>query len=250
MIVTFLNLVLAVVGSLALALAVFVLINQPFQCMWSRHWLRQRLGISHVSRAVQPPPSISHTMIQNLSHDAVMNEEMANLLDAVAREIHLGRSLTAAFLHTYRAFPLLADHVQPIAQSCERNVSLTEALRASGSTSQSAGIPTSVVFGMRALWAATTGGTGALALERAASTLRERTAIQYERRAQSAQARLSVRILTWLPVVFLGVQFTTNPQARWFLLASPVGWAFLLGGLGLNWYGRRWMNRVVRGTTS
>ena len=85
------------------------------------------------------------------------------------------------------------------------------------------------------------------ALERAAATLRERTAIQYERRAQSAQARLSIKILTWLPVAFLGWQIITNPLARWFLFASPFGRALLVGGLGLNWYGRRWMNRVVLG---
>lgn len=248
MIMTFLNLMLAIVGSLALAIAVFILIDQPLQCMWSRHWLRQRLGASHVAQPLLDPPVTPHGASHYLTPDAVISEEMANLLDAVGREMHLGRSLTAAFLHSYHAFPLLADHVQPIAQSCERGVSLTEALRTSETTSMSATIPSSVVFGTRALWAATTGSTGALALERAAATLRERTAIQYERRAQSAQARLSVQILTWLPVAFLGWQFITNPLARWFLLTSPTGWAFLVGGLGLNWYGRRWMNRVVQGT--
>lgn len=248
MIMTFFNLILAIVGSLALALAVFILIDQPLRCVWSRHWLRQRLGTSHVLQPLVEPPAVPHTASHNLTADAVISEEMANLLDAVGREMHLGRSLTAAFLHSYQAFPLLADYVRPIAQPCERGVSLTEALRTSATTSPSATIPSSVVFAMRALWAASTGSTGALALERAATTLRERTAIHFERRAQSAQARLSVQILTWLPVVFLGWQFITNPLARWFLIASPAGWAFLAGGLGLNWYGRRWMNRVVEGT--
>ncbi len=248
MIITFLNLVLAVVGSLALGLAVFILIDQPLQCVWSRHWLRQRLGNSYAMRPLIEPLSAQHAANHNLTPDAVISEEMANLLDAVSREMHLGRSLTAAFLHSYHLFPLLADYVLPIAQSCERGVSLAEALPTSETTSMSTTIPSSVVFGTRALWAATTGSTGALALERAAATLRERTAIHYERRAQSAQARLSVQILTWLPVAFLGWQFITNPLARWFLLASPAGWAFLAGGLSLNWYGRRWMNRVVQGT--
>lgn len=248
MIITFLNLVLAIVGSLALALAVFILLDQPLQCVWSRHWLRQRLGNSHAMRPPIEPLSTQRAASHNLTPDAVISEEMANLLDAVGREMHLGRSPTAAFLHSYHLFPLLADYVRPIAQSCERGVSLAETLRTSETTSMSTTIPSSVVFGTRSLWAATTGSTGALALERAAATLRERTAIHFERRAQSAQARLSVQILTWLPVVFLGWQFITNPLARWFLLASPAGWAFLAGGLGLNWYGRRWMNRVVQGT--
>lgn len=244
---TLLNFVLAIVGSLALALAVFILIDQPLQCLWSRQWLRQRLGNSLTVQPLIEPLSTQRVPNQNLIPDAVMNEEMANLLDAVGREMQLGRSLTAAFIHTYPAYPLLADYIRPIAQSCERGVSLTEVLRTSEITSTSAAIPSSVVFGTRALWAATTGSAGALALERAATTLRQRTAIQYERSAQSAQARLSIQILTWLPVAFLGWQIITNPLARWFLLATPTGWALVVGGLGLNWYGRRWMNRVVLG---
>jgi Flp pilus assembly protein TadB len=248
MILTFLNLVLAIVGSLALAVAVFIVIDQPLQRIWSRHWLRQRLGNSFIVQPNIDTPSAQHVARQNPTLDAVINEEMANLLDAVGREMQLGRSLTAALIHTYPAYPALAGHIRPIAQSCERGVSITEVLPTSEATSTSAAMPSSVLFGIRALWAATTGSAGALALERAATTLRERTAIQYERRAQSSQARLSIKILTWLPVAFLGWQIIANPLARWFLLASPIGWTLLVGGLGLNWYGRRWMNRVLLGT--
>ncbi len=242
----FLNLLLAIVGSIAMALAVLILIDQPLQCVWSRHWLRQRLGISHALKPVTEPVPTQHSANRNIAPDAVIDEEMANFLDAVGREMHLGGSLTAAFLHSYHAFPLLANYLQPIAESCERGMSLSDALQTGGTTSMATGSPPCIVFGVRALWAATTGSSGAIALERAAATLRERTVIQYERRAQSAQARLSIQILTWLPVIFLGWQIITNPLARWFLLASPIGWTFLAGGLGLNWYGRRWMNRVVQ----
>lgn len=245
---TFLNLVLAIVGSCALALAVFILIDQPLQCKWSRHWLRQRLGNSPTVQPRIKTASSQHVPNQNRITETDLNEEMAKLLEAVGREMQLGRSLTAALIHTYSGYPVLADYIRPIAQSCQRGLSIAEVLRTSDTTSASAAMPSSVVFGARALWAATTGSAGALALERAAMTLRQRTAIQYERKAQSAQARLSIKILTWLPVAFLGWQIITNPLARWFLLASPIGWALLVGGLGLNWYGRRWMNRVVLGT--
>ncbi len=173
---------------------------------------------------------------------------MANLLEAVGRELQLGRSLTAALIHTYPAYPVLDEFIRPIAQSCERGVSISEVLKSSEADLASVPMPSSVIFGVRALWAASAGSTGYLALERAASTLRQRCAIHHERQAQSAQARLSIKILTWLPVIFLGWQIITNPLARWFLFASPLGWALLVGGLGLNWYGRRWMNRVVLGT--
>ena len=248
MIMTILNLTLAIVGSIALAVAVFLLINQRLQCVWSRHWLRERLSDSRVLPSPTKLLATPCTAGNSLAGDVALSEEMANFLDAVGHGMHMGSSPTAAFIHSYQAFPRLVDYLQPIARSCERGLPLTEALRSSESDSRSAVMPPSVVFGFRALWAATTGSTGALSLERAAATLRDRTAIHYERHAQSAQARLSVQILTWLPVIFLGWQLTTNPLARWFLLASPTGWILLVGGLALNWYGRHWMNRVVQGT--
>lgn len=241
------NLALAIVGSIAIGSAVFILIDQPFQRIWSRHWLRQRLRELQIQPKAVKLPINQHVANQNLTPDALMNEEMANLLETVGREMQLGRSPTGALLHTHHAYPLVATFVRPLIQSCERGVSLTEALRTHDISSSSSSVPSGVVFGFRALWAATTGSAGAQALDRAAATLRQRTAIEYERKAQSAQARLSVQILTWLPIVFLGWQIITNPSSRWFLLASPFGWVLLGGGLGLNWFGRQWMNRVIRG---
>lgn len=185
---------------------------------------------------------------QNRVTENVITEEMANLLESVGREMQLGRSLTAALIHIYPAYPVLDEFIRPIVQSCERGVSIAEALKSSEISLVSVAMPSSVKFGVRALWAASAGSTGLFALDRAASTLRQRCAIHHERQAQSAQARLSIKILTWLPVAFLGWQIITNPLARWFLFASPLGWTLLVGGLGLNWYGRRWMNRVVLGT--
>ena len=248
MIMAIFNLALAIFGSLALAVALFILIDQRLQCIWSRHWLRERLGDPRALPSSSKLPATRRAAGNGVAGDVALSEEMANFLDAVGHGMHMGSSPTAAFIHCYQAFPQLVDYVQPIARSCERGLPLTEALRSNESDSMSAVMPPSVVFGFRALWAATTGSTGAHSLERAAATLRERTATCYERHAQSAQARLSVQILTWLPVVFLGWQLTTNPLARWFLLASPTGLALLVGGLALNWYGRHWMNQVVRGT--
>ncbi|MBC7816352.1 MAG: hypothetical protein IAG10_05615 [Planctomycetaceae bacterium] len=245
---TFLNFALAIVGSSSLAVAVFILIDNPLQRIWSRHWLRQRLDNSRTLR--EGPETLSPSRISSRSRksESIIDEEMANFLDAMAREMHLGRSLTSALLHAHSSHPLLAIYIGPMALSCERGVSITEVLRASESTTLTTAMPSCILFGIRAMWAATTGSAGALALERAATTLRERTAIHYERRAQSAQARLSVKILTWLPIAFLGWQLITNPLARWFLLVSPIGWTLLAGGLGLNWFGRCWMNRIVMGT--
>ena len=245
---TSLNFVLALVGSFSLAIAVFILIDNPLRRIWSRNWLLKRLDTSPTLRGGHEASSLNQISDQRRSAETIIDEEMANLLDAMGREMQLGRSLTSALLHTYLSYPRLAKYITPIALSCERGASITEVLRVGGATA-TAEMPPCVVFGIRAMWAATTGNAGAHALERAATTLRERTAIHQERRAQSAQARLSVKVLTWLPIAFLGWQIITNPLSRWFLLASPIGWTLLAGGLGLNWFGRRWMNRVVAGTT-
>lgn len=245
---TLLNFGLALIGSCSLAVAVFILIDNPLQRIWSRHWLLHRLDNSRTLRGNCETLSTNRISNQSRKPEFVIDEEMANFLDAMSREMQLGRSLTSALLHAYPSYPLLATYIRPIALSCERGVPITEVLRASDAAKVTTAMPSCIVFGIRAMWAATTGSVGAHALERAATTLRERTAIQYERRAQSAQARLSVKILTWLPIAFLGWQLITNPLARWFLLASPIGWALLVGGLGLSWFGRCWMNRVVMGT--
>lgn len=242
-----LNLATAIAGSLAFGIAVFALIDQPLQRTWSRRWLRERLSIVGVRHQPYETAVVQRPTNQNLTPDALINEEMANLLDAISREMQLGRSLTGALLHTHRAYPLVARFIEPLADSCDRGESLNDALRTSETSSHSSSVPSGVVFGLRAMWAATTGSAGALALERAATTLRQRTAIEYERKAQSAQARLSLRILTWLPIVFLGWQVITNSLAREFLIATPIGWTLLCAGLTLNWFGRLWMNRVIQG---
>ena len=110
-------------------------------------------------------------------------------------------------------------------------------------------MPECIVFGSRSLWAASAGTGNAMALERAASTLRERSAIGFERHAQSAQARLSIRIMTWMPIAFLAWMMLTDIGARWFLLMTPQGWLILALGLGANWSGRNWMRRLLAGPT-
>ena len=83
-------------------------------------------------------------------------------------------------------------------------------------------------------------------LDRAAATLRDREAVGNERVAQSAQARLSARVLTILPIAFGGWTLLTTPTVQHFFL-TPIGVACLLLGLGLNAGGWLLMRRVSRG---
>ena len=88
------------------------------------------------------------------------------------------------------------------------------------------------------------GGPAATPLERAAATLRARDAIAAEQQAQCAQARLSARVLTLVPLALLVLLAITDHKVR-SVITSPAGFAVvLLGGL-LNATGALWMRRII-----
>jgi len=93
---------------------------------------------------------------------------------------------------------------------------------------------------------ASQGGAVSESLDRAAATLREREAVAGERVVQSAQARLSARVLTLLPIGFGGWTVLTTPTVQRFFL-TPIGMACLVLGLSLNAGGWLLMRRVSRG---
>jgi tight adherence protein B len=81
-------------------------------------------------------------------------------------------------------------------------------------------------------------------LERAAATLRVRAAVAAEQRAQSAQAQLSARVLTLVPIALLGLLVITDSKVR-AALGTPAGLGVaVLGGL-LNVAGALWMRRII-----
>ena len=259
MILGLINFVVAMLGAIALAVGVFAYFDQPLQKKMSGRLTRRR-----VRPFISPLPAPLHELVdiaRNLPtrrrDDAIpargsdcvsadqLTDEMANLLDAIGREMRLGSSLVAGFIKVHADYPTLASYFDPIAQSCERGTTLTEAIRASKITVAGETVPECIVFGSRSLWAASAGTGNAMALERAASTLRERNAIGFERHAQSAQARLSIQIMTWLPIALLTWLMLTDIGARWFLLMTSQGWLILALGLGANWFGRKWMRRLL-----
>jgi tight adherence protein B len=94
--------------------------------------------------------------------------------------------------------------------------------------------------------AASVGGNVAATLDRAAGTLRERRAIHDDRAVQSAQARLSARVLSVLPVAFALWCVSTDGRVAHFLLSSSAGWVCLAAGAALNLSGWWWMRRLIR----
>ena len=88
------------------------------------------------------------------------------------------------------------------------------------------------------------GGPAAEPLDRAAGVLRSRAAERAERRVQSAQARMSATVLTWLPVAVLGVMVATSPAVRR-VVVSPIGMTVVTLGGVVNLVGWWWMRRIV-----
>jgi tight adherence protein B len=92
--------------------------------------------------------------------------------------------------------------------------------------------------------AAELGGPAAGALDRVADTLLARAAEREERQTDSAQARLSARVLTTLPFAVLAILLLTEPSIR-ATLATPTGITCLAIGCTLNGLGWWWMRHVI-----
>lgn len=172
------------------------------------------------------------------------DDDVADWCDDLARRVRSGESLTMAVLDE----PLggsdgvgrIETIVGPMRQALRRGVPLVDAVAAPAAAS------TAVTMAVAVLRAcARSGGSAAPTLARTASALRDRSAALTERRAQSAQARLSATVLTVLPGVVLALIVATSASSR-SALAGPVGLLTVPLGLTLNALGWWWMRTLLR----
>ena len=220
-----------VLGSLSFGAMVWIVAHFTLSKWWTRHWLLNRLlGASHQT-TMQAPHNLG---------------SVADFLDAIAREVHSGYSLTLAFVNTAERFPNLAWWTEPIAVHCIRGHSLANAIADTTPTNWTA----DVALATRTLSVASNGGYGiANTLEKSASILREREHIALERRAQTAQIRLSTSVLSWIPLVICIWVITRQSHTRTFLLSTPLGLMCIAVGLFFNIAGRNWIARIARSST-
>lgn len=168
----------------------------------------------------------------------------ADFLDSVERHVRLGRSLRAGILDAHASLPLgsLRESLEHTVLYCRTGAPLEELLIHDRSRHASQ----DVAFLLQSLVAAAAGGTGtAHALERAAWVLRERHVVSEERRVHAAQAVLSARVMSWMPLGFGAVMLLTSPSVRDVVLFSPLGLVCGVSGIALNMVGRRWMGRIT-----
>ena len=218
-------------GSLSFGAAVWLIAHFTLPKWWTRRWLLNRLLGSSPQSHSQAPHNLG---------------SVADLLDAIAREVHSGYSLTLAFVNTAERFPNLAWWTEPIAVHCIHGHSLASAIADTTPTNWTA----DVALATRTLSVASNGGYGiANTLEKSASILREREHIALERRAQTAQIRLSTSVLSWIPLVICVWAVTRQSHTRTFLLHTPLGLMCIAVGLLFNIAGRNWIARIARSST-
>lgn len=165
---------------------------------------------------------------------------LATLLDDVARRCATGESLTQAFV-TAPGTAALAPTFDATIAEIKRGATLVESLRSTPLHNNALALAVHVL-----ILCSRVGGNVSESLDRAAATLREREAMVQERIAQSAQARLSARVLTLVPLAFAGWTTLTSPRVRAFTF-STTGAICLCLGLILNVTGSRVMRRLIGG---
>jgi Flp pilus assembly protein TadB len=162
--------------------------------------------------------------------------DYAALLDAIARRVRSGSSLTSAVVDEIDLATPLGEVVDRLGEGG----SLVAAL--AGVTRGHADLSLTV----QALSAtAHLGGPVAATLDEAAAVLRERAAARAERHAHGSQARLSARVLTVVPLVFAAWSAAASERTRDIYLSSVAGTICALFGLALNVAGWQWMKRTI-----
>ena len=228
-----LDVAVSIIGTLSFAGACTLLIAPPLTKHWSRRWLRVRLGTTSHQATTPTSPAITPPRTPLAITD---------FLDAIARDVRSGFSLASSFVQCSDQQSDDNHWSQPVAQQCLRGVVLADAL-------VECALPTwtpEIRFASRTLAVASAGGAGvAPALEHSASVLREQQGLMLDRDVQAAQAQLSTKVLTWLPIAVFAWITITDPIARMFLLSTPVGMCCVATGITLNVSGRKWMSRVV-----
>jgi len=169
------------------------------------------------------------------------SDAAARFLDDMARRCATGETLTTAFDHAADtcSAPALATRLASVSVAVRGGSPLADSVSRLLAR-DSDGAVVAHVIGL----CATHGGDISQSLDRAAATLRDRSAAMAERRVQAAQARLSAAVLTVLPLAFALWTLATSANVRRFEL-TPTGAACAAAGLLLNLTGWRLMRRII-----
>ncbi|HEU4841967.1 MAG TPA: type II secretion system F family protein [Ilumatobacteraceae bacterium] len=212
--------------------------------------LAARCAPSLTSPARRPPPSTWTTGrrgalaawwgTRRRTRHGPDDTAIADWCGRVAADLRAGSSLTTAIVAADADAGPAATPFPDVAHAIRRGQPLAEALRAAPhDPTTGAGLAAPVLATCAEL-----GGPAAGAVERIVTVLQARDAARQERRAASAQARLSAQVLTAVPIGVVALLVVTEPSIRT-TLTTPAGAACLAVGGALDLAGWAWMRRMI-----
>ena len=182
---------------------------------------------------------------------------LAAWADDLGRALRHGSTLHAALTHTLPTDAVIERRSASlrhwlgrgatVAEACDEwSDELTEEADVRTGRRGRPGDRTELLATMAAVIAATAslGGAAAAPLDRFAVTMRQRASDDLERVAQSAQAKMSAKVLTSVPLAVLALLLVTDADVRG-VIASAAGGSVVALGLGLNTLGALWMRRIA-----
>ena len=175
---------------------------------------------------------------------------LAEWADELARGLRRGTTLRVSLLSVLPDHEALRIRSAPLRHQLERGAGVADACDRwadeinAGSIASDAPL---AAFAAMVGAAAQLGGSVSTPLERFAVVMRQRVSDDLERGAQSAQAKMSARVLTMVPLAVLVLLLATDADVRR-VLAEPAGAAVVAIGLALNTVGSWWMRWIVGAT--
>jgi Flp pilus assembly protein TadB len=172
---------------------------------------------------------------------------LAGWADELARSLRHGSTLRVSLLSVLPDHEALHERSAPLRHRLERGAGVADACDwwadEINAGSVGGGAPLAAFAAMVGA-AAHLGGSVSTPLERFAVVMRQRVSDDLERGAQSAQAKMSARVLTTVPLAVLVLLLITDADVR-SVLTEPAGAGVVAIGLALNAIGGWWMRRIV-----
>jgi hypothetical protein len=218
----------------------------------------RRPGLGPLVAANAPPPFRRWAIPQmQRANQVVRPASLAAWADDLAHGLRHGSTLHAALTHTLPADSVIEHRSASIrhwlgrgatvAEACDDwSAELSDQAHAQPGFRHQTGDRIELLATMSAVLAATAslGGAAAAPLDRFAVTMRQRASDDLERAAQSAQAKMSAKVLTAMPLGVLVLLLATDAGVR-AIIASPAGGGVVALGLALNTLGALWMRRIA-----
>lgn len=173
--------------------------------------------------------------------------DLAAWIDDVSRSVRRGATLRQTIIDTEPAHPSLVAETTPLRHRLGRGAGVAEASdswrRMIGDSDRRSDRHLIAVASVLSISSSVGGGASA-PLDRLAAAMRQAAADDLERGSQSAQALMSARVLTLVPITMLVMLVTIDAEVR-HVAGSTTGLAVISCGLALNTFGAWWMRRII-----